>query len=376
MKRLLVLLLALCLPMTAFADTVAERVGAPERWQGEFATATGRTHVYVDMTIEVPEVEAIPLWEVKPHTFTVEEISRFADIMLGEGNWHQEEYGVDSVEGEPCYLTSEYAGDAGICYSCYLYNDERHAVYGDYDILKAMPDWHITPHLDFATPFEENWGRDICTEEEAVAMADALVAQIAPGLTLDGINPEKDGRYMSGRIDDRVHFEYGHRLHYERTVSGIRVTPVHQQGARDAQEQLNPVLAYEKLTMDIGEKGIFSFRWENPIEITDMIAEDCELLSFDQVMDIFGTIAPLSIQNTEYEANNALYVDRAVLGYMCLQERDKPMSYRLVPVWDFFGERTIGRERYGKRNGYSSYDWSLLTINAIDGTIIDRDLGY
>lgn len=376
MKRLLCVLLVLCLPLTALAETVAERVNAPETWQGEFQSNTGKTHVYVDMTIEVPEVEAIPIWAVEQHIFTMEEIARFADIMLGEGSWHQEGHRDDPADGELRYLTDQYAGDAGISYDCELVNDKQHHVYADYAILKTMPNWYIFPSMGFWTPFEENWGRNICTEEEAIAMADAVVSQIAPDMSLYGLNPEKDGKYMGGRVDDTVHYEYGHRLYYERSVSGIRVTSVSQQGARDAKELLNPVLPYEKLYIDIGENGIFYTIWENPIDITNMLEEDCELLPFEQVMDIFGAIAPLTIQRTEYEANNDLYINHAVLGYMCLPERGNSTSYRLTPVWDFFGERTIGPERYGNRDGFWHYDTSLLTINAIDGTVIDREYGY
>ena len=42
----------------------------------------------------------------------------------------------------------------------------------------------------------------------------------------------------------------------------------------------------------------------------------------------------------------------------------------MVPVWDFFGSRTIGREFYDITH------YSLFTINAIDGTVIDREWGY
>jgi hypothetical protein len=43
----------------------------------------------------------------------------------------------------------------------------------------------------------------------------------------------------------------------------------------------------------------------------------------------------------------------------------------MVPVWDFFGVITGA-------NGDITDDpeRSLLTINAVDGSIIDRDLGY
>ena len=133
---------------------------------------------------------------------------------------------------------------------------------------------------------------------------------------------------------------------------------------------MNPVLPYEELELYVTQDGIARADWGHAIEVTAMLSEDCELLTFEQIMDIFATVAPLSIQSMEGEGNNTLSINRAVLGYMCLQERGKPTSYRLVPVWDFYGVRTFAREHYDFHN------WSYLTINAIDGTIIDRDLGY
>lgn len=53
-------------------------------------------------------------------------------------------------------------------------------------------------------------------------------------------------------------------------------------------------------------------------------------------------------------------VSKITLGYMRVRSMNAPDTYELIPVWDFFeGE----------------FD-SLLTVNAIDGTIIDRDYGY
>ena len=55
-----------------------------------------------------------------------------------------------------------------------------------------------------------------------------------------------------------------------------------------------------------------------------------------------------------------------------------PHTGLLVPVWDFFGSRKVEGDYDG--NSYSDItdypNWSFLTINAVDGSIIDRDLGY
>ena len=55
-----------------------------------------------------------------------------------------------------------------------------------------------------------------------------------------------------------------------------------------------------------------------------------------------------------------------------------PHTGLLVPVWDFFGSRKVEGDYDG--NSYSDItdypSWSFLSINAVDGSIIDRDLGY
>ena len=54
----------------------------------------------------------------------------------------------------------------------------------------------------------------------------------------------------------------------------------------------------------------------------------------------------------------------------------------LVPVWDFFGSfegfYTEEQQVQGAPETFGNYDtnMSYLTINAIDGSVIDRGLGY
>lgn len=53
----------------------------------------------------------------------------------------------------------------------------------------------------------------------------------------------------------------------------------------------------------------------------------------------------------------------------------------MIPVWDFFGKITYQTEEPGKavQDPEMTEDYlgqSFLTINAIDGSIIDRSAGY
>ena len=370
MKRLLALLLALCLPMPALAETIAERIGAPETWQGEFTTNTGKSHIYVDMTVQVPDVEKVPLWAVEPHTFTVEEITRVADTLLGEGNWQQTTHDAQTreelpVEDGPRYIArKDDVFPNWTFYECDLSNPAQSSLDADY---RDIDGWGIRgSSLYYWANDVSRSKKDLGTLEEAIEKGNAAVSSFAPDMVYESVNPKNRGWDIGGTGGDD---NYVYRLYYAREVGGMLVTPSSLTGAREASAE-NPVLPYEMLFVDVTRDGIARVDWKHAIKVTEMLSEDCDLLTFEQIMDIFATVAPLSIQSMEREGNNTLTVNRATLGYMCLQERGKPTSYRLVPVWDFYGVRTFAREHYDFHN------WAWLTINAIDGTIIDRELGY
>ena len=59
------------------------------------------------------------------------------------------------------------------------------------------------------------------------------------------------------------------------------------------------------------------------------------------------------------------------LGYARVLKQDETGVGLLVPAWDFFGTVTDADGAV-----FDDPDQSLLTINAIDGTIIDRAAGY
>jgi len=82
-------------------------------------------------------------------------------------------------------------------------------------------------------------------------------------------------------------------------------------------------------------------------------------------------------------------IDKIVLGYARVINKNSQDKYLLIPVWDFYGQRTIEFDHeyidkqnaeYGQTSDYmltESFDVQpLVTANALDGTIVDRTLGY
>ena len=99
------------------------------------------------------------------------------------------------------------------------------------------------------------------------------------------------------------------------------------------------------------------------------------LLPFSSIQAIFEKM--IVIVDNEYDTSEEewtceYFIDHVTLGLMRLTERNVGSQDLLVPVWDFFGHSV---DSYGIQRGTSGYI-SLLTINAIDGSIIDRTMGY
>lgn len=78
------------------------------------------------------------------------------------------------------------------------------------------------------------------------------------------------------------------------------------------------------------------------------------------------------------DMSKTINVDRIELGLMRITDPATRSSGLVIPVWDFFGNVTTAF-----KNGEKSYSEldddplnSVLAINAIDGTLVDRSRGY
>jgi hypothetical protein len=163
---------------------------------------------------------------------------------------------------------------------------------------------------------------------------------------------------------------------------------------------------YERMYMVIDDTGIVELQWVSPVKVVETVSENASILNFDEVMDIFekqilihnpsNALIDLTLAaemgmldgNTDSADVITQYtytVDRITLGLMQLPVIDNPNEYLLVPVWDFFGTEyveynsPVTDQSTGNTKTSDSLDRSadsLLTINAIDGSIIDRSIGY
>lgn len=134
---------------------------------------------------------------------------------------------------------------------------------------------------------------------------------------------------------------------------------------------------YEELRIGVCEDGIYSVQWRSPHEITETITDDTAMLPFADVEKIIGQMFrvkyepyPGSTSISEYE------IDRLELSLRRVMEQDNVENGLLIPVWDVYGFHWYSEPDIDLPKVRFTGKQSLLTINAIDGSIIDLSKGY
>lgn len=219
------------------------------------------------------------------------------------------------------------------------------------------------------------------TQEQAQTLADQFLEQHGIDYLACALNEKVIGgssaEYGSAvRIGNLLK---GYRLEYVREVNSIPLTYSNVRYAHDDSD-MNAVFswAYERMTLIMDDSGIVELVWESPYRLFDTVVEDTALLPFDKIRDVFEKMIVI---NSVDEADNGadFSITDVRLGFTRITEQNSLKQGLLIPVWDFFGSKTVYfKDRTGKEDSYTVREagQSLLTINAIDGSIIDREKGY
>ena len=166
---------------------------------------------------------------------------------------------------------------------------------------------------------------------------------------------------------------------FTRTVRGV---PMNFANAESAWAY-RTTLEQESVYVMIDDGGVFAFRYDSPLELLETVTESAALLPFDKVQAQFERMVLLKNNTVDSEpspSRSDRYVIGSVrLGLVAVREQDKDTAL-LVPAWDFLGHS----EHTGQLDANTPYTWveaknecrSFLTVNAVDGSIIDRAAGY
>lgn len=190
----------------------------------------------------------------------------------------------------------------------------------------------------------------------------------------NGVVPEGDT--LSADLD------YLYEVYFQRVIHGIPVTsPTYMTSVGGADTGLE--WEYERFFMQINDQGIFHIYWSTPLNIGETVVDASNLLPFDEITEIFENMMRIKYEPLLKTAGSyqTLHYDvtRVTLTYQRISEMNSITAGLLVPVWNFYGTAT------GNANEQNEIKWGdavddfvepFLSINAIDGSVIDIKLGY
>lgn len=118
----------------------------------------------------------------------------------------------------------------------------------------------------------------------------------------------------------------------------------------------------ECIIFTVNDNGIASMQYFNPMENVRLMAENVALLPFDKVYEsACSYLETISEDVGIADASKPVTIGRIELNLARVQDPMAENFYTMLPVWDF---------RIGTKGD------TLVTVNAIDGSIIDRAVGY
>ena len=110
-----------------------------------------------------------------------------------------------------------------------------------------------------------------------------------------------------------------------------------------------------------------------------MLNENVALMPYIEIKKIAKNQLQRTQTADEFELNSnggkVVEINRIVFNMMRVAQKESSDSYYYLPVWDFLG-KTVDNNMETQEDDVPVSEKSFLTINAIDGSIIDRGLGY
>ena len=193
--------------------------------------------------------------------------------------------------------------------------------------------------------------------------------------------------YQSDAIEDRDAVPVG---------SGLTATP------REAQEQAEalvhvirptnrsssgdeaeprPSWSYEKLAVSLRNKDVYGFTYGGPLVLGKTLVEDAQLMPFDAVMERFDQMVRVKYEGMMKDPGYGniqsmeVQVDRIELSLERVAQPDNINGGLLVPVWSFYGSILCTRPEDSFDHVFD-HTMPFLTLNAVDGNLIDPIKGY
>ncbi len=335
----------------------------PEKYVNNYKNEEATLRVEIDVEIVVPDVETLSIYQASAGTICDEQLQKF--------NKGFSEIDHDWKEiGNPCYRALALQKEFTLTY-----------VVDDNGSIQMVDDEVIFPRReDVQGEFELSKSR---IEEVQVLLEDMGIT----GYIYTDSTPQYVYKLNS---DESMKVCRTYQLTFMRSYDDVPSVFTRNVSKKNMLYRLdNEIWCDEQVQVLIDEKGVLFVDWMEPYANVQTYLDDVYLLSFtsiidlmqqmilvqngtdylmaDEVMDSFN----LSSYEDQLKASTGVvtyHVDKIILGMKKISDV-RGQEGLIVPVWDFQGSVTFSDEEMWSSNTFENI--SILTLNAVDGTVVN-----
>lgn len=171
-------------------------------------------------------------------------------------------------------------------------------------------------------------------------------------------------RYQGTSIDSRPS---AYRLFFTRTVNGmpkpfywIRAWEIGHGGS--GQQAYKPTWTPEYIDIIVDAEGVADFRWQDPVEVVEVVNENVQAISFDEAHKAFDAYIDILRSAGQYIGGDpTIEITDILFGYDFFPVRDSLITFDMVPCWFFMG--------YDEESKLFHTRGAQLILNAVDGKL-------
>lgn len=413
----------------------------PERWETAFMSSDSYLEIVVDADVATPQ-KALPVIQVTPHEFTVEEAKQWAEVLLegrpayeatNQMTKHELEERILSLKryiGDGGALWEEYGEDAELAKMLKEEAEKTIALYEEQyesasdQMEKKETDWTFHPqyYYDSYVSIDENpeeflnlnktkslniqtevdglpYDFQVTNREEADFRIHSLYWGCAnfdgyaeagfedsseEAISLVSRTLEEGGLtnwelYSCEKKERRGMAWYD--LQFIPSYEGVKVLKQDQMETVKSEDSYAANYYYESVTAQVSDGKLISLMYISPLDVVEVKNPDVELIPFADIqnrmteqMKLQYTQAAFGIQDEPgNRSSRFLCIDEVELGLARIKIADNESDFYLVPAWNLNGRIGYKKE---ETTSYSDEKYTFLTVNAVDGSVINTKLGY
>ena len=282
---------------------------------------------------------------------------------------HSHEEGYDETQCIKATTTLD-----GLPYVYNVYNRDAKD-YRIHSIYAYVNDMEVAPIEMYST--EEPSEEDI---KSAIAKAEELLAQMDIGeweIASSGVVTWGD--YDSGKNVYKI------EINATPVYNGVKVTRQHQLANLKSEDAYASNYYYEEVLFTFSGERLVEFQYKAPLEVVDEINSNVEILPFGEVINSLKAQMRLSSAYYYLGADMVdIAVDEVELGLSRIRIKNNESDFYLVPTYTFYGNADMYDQSgepiiiYDAQGNPTTegLDVQLATINAVDGSVINVELGY